>query len=365
MTSDDQPVEVENTETPSAQEPRSRIVRVGIPMLVVLSLVLGGMWLWERSEKASMQAANEAARGLAERLVEMRKADPHNGFDVSNASIPVEEIRRGGVPKDGIPALTEPKFVAAKDVDFLQASDKVIGVVHGDIVRAYPLRIIVWHEIVNDTLGDRALAITYCPLCGTSMVFERTYGDETFTFGVSGLLYQSDVLMYDRESDSLWSQLKMESVAGAHVGTPLTWLASELMTWAAWQAMHPESEVLSTDTGHNRNYERTAYAGYEQKGTTIFPVPRTRNELETMDWVVGIVVNGEAKAYPIKALELLGDTELPDQVGGEAIKVSYDAEKEWPRVTRVTGGEAVAHVNAYWFAWQAFYPETGLYAPQE
>lgn len=218
---------------------------------------------------------------------------------------------------------------------------------------------------MNDTVADDPVAITYCPLCGTSMVFDRRYGDQTLTFGVSGLLFQSDVLMYDRESESLWSQLKMESVAGDRVGTKLKWLSSELMTWAGWQTFCRESEVLSMDTGFRRNYGTNPYEGYEKRENILFPVPRIRDELKTKEWVVGIVLNGEAKAYPVKALEQLGDKTLGDRVGGANIRVSYDAEKKRPRVALAESDEAVPSVNTYWFAWQAFYPKTGLYRPQD
>lgn len=127
------------------------------------------------------------------------------GFDVTGASIPRSEIHRGGPPPDGIPSIDRPQFTPAAEVNFLQDDDVVLGVVHGDDVRAYPLRILIWHEIVNDTVGGIPVAVTYCPLCGTAMLVGRKFGDRVLTFGVSGLLYNSDVLMFDRETRSLWS----------------------------------------------------------------------------------------------------------------------------------------------------------------
>lgn len=144
------------------------------------------------------------------------------GFQLDNAVIDVEQIRRGGPMPDGIPSIDKPRFTAARRVNYLQDSDMVIGYTANNVTRAYPLRILIWHEIVNDTVGGRPVAIVYCPLCGTAMVFDRTYGKETLTFGVSGLLYQSDVLMFDRETKSLWSQLGIHSVAGDYAGTELS-----------------------------------------------------------------------------------------------------------------------------------------------
>ncbi len=172
-----------------------------------------------------------------------------NGFEVSNAIIPTGEILSGGPGRDGIPSIDRPEFLPPGAASFMLPDDLVVSVSVGERTRAYPLRILVWHEIVNDELGGLAIAVTYCPLCGTAMVFNRQVGDRTLSFGVSGLLYQSDVLMYDRQTDSLWSQLAMKSVAGPLVNAALEWLPSEHLTWAAWQAKYPSGEVLSTQTG--------------------------------------------------------------------------------------------------------------------
>ncbi len=185
---------------------------------------------------------------------------PFNGFDVSNATIPKSEILRGGPPRDGIPSIDEPKFLSVLDSDYLRDGDQIFGFVEKGDARAYPLRILVWHEIVNDTVGGRPIAVTYCPLCGTCMVFDRRTDEGELTFGVSGLLFNNDVLMYDRQTESLWSQLKMEAVAGPQVGQKMRWLASEQMTWAAWKERYPDSKVLSRESGYGGNYLSSPYA---------------------------------------------------------------------------------------------------------
>jgi len=285
----------------------------------------------------------------------------YNNFDVSNATIPIEEIRRGGPPRDGIPSIDEPKFVSVSDADFLLDGDQVFGFAEKGDVRAYPLRILVWHEIVNDTVGGRPVAVTYCPLCGTCMVFDRRSNEGELTFGVSGLLYNSDVLMYDRETESLWSQLMMEAVAGPQAGQKMRWLASEQMTWAAWKERYPDSKVLSRESGNGRNYLSSPYAGYELKESTMFPFAAHRDDLRNKEWVVGVVVEGLPKAYPIKELELLGAAPLEDTLGGIALTVTYDKEKEWATVTQSATGVPIPSVRSFWFAWQAFYPRTELY----
>jgi hypothetical protein len=281
-----------------------------------------------------------------------------NGFNVSNASIPTSEILSGGPGRDGIPSIDNPRFTRPSAANFMLPEDLVVSVTIGGKTRAYPLRILAWHEIVNDELGGQAIAVTYCPLCGTAMVFNRQIGERTMSFGVSGLLHYSDVLMYDRETESLWSQLAMKSIAGPLVNTQLEWLASEHLTLAAWREKYPQGEVLSAQTGARRNYSGTAYAGYEQSMDTMFPVPTHRAELPKKAWVVGVIVDGVARAYPLRSLP--SNTTVKDQVNDVAVEITFDPVSQQALVKR--GGEVIPSVNVYWFAWQAFYPRTGLWS---
>ncbi len=286
------------------------------------------------------------------------QAQGFNGFDVSNATIDTGAILSGGPPRDGIPSIDEPKFVDVDAVDYLRDDDIVVGLVMGNVTRAYPLRILVWHEIVNDVIAGSPVAVTYCPLCGTAMVFDRRVGDVTRTFGVSGLLYQSDVLMFDRETESLWSQLATKAVAGASVGESLEWLPSEHLTWKAWQAKYPDSEVLSTDTGHSRRYAAEAYASYFASSETMFPVPKNRDELANKAWVIGVVVNGASAAYSVA--DFSGGSTIDDRVANIDIAVHFDKETRQHKVTD-SDGQVIPSVMVFWFAWQAFYPNTQLW----
>lgn len=280
------------------------------------------------------------------------------GFNLDRATIPLAEIHAGGPPRDGIPSIDRPKFVAASRVKFLAADDMVISFTHGNEIRAYPLRILVWHEIVNDRIGDLAINVSYCPLCGSAMVFDRTQGGRVLEFGVSGLLYQSDVLMYDRQTESLWSQMEMAAVSGPQVGQKLRLLASQHMTWRAWKKEFPAGSVLSTDTGFDRDYDRQPYDGYERNPGTVFPVKITRTELPTKAWIAGVVMNGAARAYPHDRLP--DGVEVEDTVGGSTLRVRYDRGSR--RLTVIDAeGAAVPYVSAYWFAWQAFHPDTTLW----
>jgi len=227
------------------------------------------------------------------------------------------------------------------------------------ITRAYPLRILVWHEIVNDVVGRQPVAVTYCPLCGTAMVFSRELPGATLSFGVSGLLYQSDVLLYDRETESLWSQLAMKAISGVHGGTPLKWLASEHLTWREWRQRFPAGQVLSTQTGARRDYTATPYRDYEASLEPLFPVPAQRPEIPPRDWVLGVISNGMAKAYPLRSL-VPGRT-IRDPV--TALELGIPLGSQGIEVREMETGALVPSVRAYWFAWQAFYPDTEIWQP--
>lgn len=301
--------------------------------------------------------------GLALRSGAQSGTKTFNGFNISNAIIPSDEIRSGGPPRDGIPSIDRPSFLRPRQVDYLSDNDLVVSVTLDGVTRAYPLRILVRHEIVNDQIGKQAFVVTYCPLCGTAMVFDRLVGGRRRSFGVSGLLYQSDVLLYDRESESLFSQLAMKAVAGPLAGARLAWLPTEHMTWAAWVKRYPHGEVLSNRSARTRDYTQNPYEGYDRSPNTVFPVPRYRSELPKKSWVLGVVVEGQAKAYPIA--QLAGRHPVSDVINGVEIVVSYDAELREPKVVDAASGRLLPFVQAYWFGWQAFYPETAIWKPQD
>lgn len=283
------------------------------------------------------------------------------GFKLNNATIPIADIRAGGPPRDGIPSIDRPKFIAAARVKYLVPDDMVVSFSHAGETRAYPLRILVWHEIVNDRFGDLAINVSYCPLCGTAMVFDRTIDGRTLEFGVSGLLYQSDVLMYDRQTESLWSQLEMAAVSGPQVGRKLRLLPAQHMTWRAWKKEHPNGLVLSTDTGHDRDYGRQPYADYEQSPRLIFPVNSNRTDLPTKAWVAGVVINGVARAYPHDRLP--DGISIEDTVGGTPVRIRFDRASRRFAITDADGAP-VPFTPAYWFAWQAFHPDTTVWSAE-
>jgi hypothetical protein len=284
---------------------------------------------------------------------------PFNGFDVGRSLLPLDAIVQGGPPKDGIPSIDRPRFVPARHAT-LASADRVLGVLHRGVARAYPVRILNWHEVVNDRFAGEPVAVTYCPLCGSGVVFDARAGGRTLSFGVSGLLFDNDVLLYDRQTGSLWSQLKFRAVTGPMIGTPLARLPVDHTSWEEWRTRHPRTEVLSFETGFERDYARDPYLGYDRDPATFFPVSRTDARLEPKAWVVGVERNGRTKAYPIEALGQ-GPGVLRDTVGGEPILVHHDGAHRTARVTD-SRGRAVPSVTAFWFAWAAFNPGTEVYA---
>ncbi len=283
-------------------------------------------------------------------------------FSFSKHSIPLDEIHSGGPPKDGIPALFDPVFIPAAKAGYLQPEDRVLGISLNGEAKAYPIRILNWHELVNDHVGGEQVLVSYCPLCGTGMIFNASINGKRFLFGVSGKLYNSDVLFYDKETESLWSQIKMEAVTGAMTGTKLKFLFAENTTWEAWKMKNPDTKVLSLDTGFDRDYSRNPYQGYGKTQKIYFPVSHEDSRLARKDWVLGTILNGHVKAYPFEELRQYPDPgPIQDTLGGEIIFIFYDPRSQSAFVTD-NAGKDIPSVQAYWFAWAAFYPNTKLWS---
>jgi len=279
-----------------------------------------------------------------------------NGFDVGNASIPVAEILPGGPPRDGIPAIDNPVFMDAQKATFLSDDDRVIGITRHGITRAYPIAILNWHEIVNDRIGQESIVVTYCPLCGTGMVFAA---GSALSFGVSGLLYNSDVLMYDRQTDSLWSQLKMEAVSGKRLGQELELLPASHTTWGDWLKRHPTTRVLSNQTGFDRDYDRNPYAQYSQSSRLFFPISSSDVRYHPKEQVIGISIGDKSWAWPFVELSQSPGV-VSDEIAGQKVEVHYNSAARTGSVF-TDDGEEIPSTIAYWFAWISFYPESRVY----
>jgi len=287
-----------------------------------------------------------------------------NGFDLSDSLIDASGIRGGGPPRDGIPSIDEPKFLAAGDSDFLDPNDRVIGVHRNGIAKAYPIRILDWHEVVNDDFSGAATLVTYCPLCRTGMVFDVDNDEVELTFGVSGLLYNSDVLLYDRQTGSLWSQIMSQAITGSMKNVTLDLLPSRHTTWADWREIHPDTLVLSTDTGYRRQYDTSPYLNYERSSRLMFDVENRNRAYDNKNLVLGLSIGGQHRAYPFEELRARGADRFSDEFAGQELTVVWSEAANSAHVLNEAGVE-LPTVLAYWFAWYAFHPETEIFHAKE
>lgn len=331
---------------------------------------------------------------------------PDGGQSV--CTIPSELIFNGGPGKDGIPALTNPPLVSVGDPgsDYLRAEDRVVGLILESGPIALPLNIFWWHEIVNLDIDGRALAITHCPLTGSSIGFDRAAVGRA-EFGVSGLLYKNNLIMYDRTGDeSLWPQMLLGARCGARKGEDLPLVPIVEMRWEAWRTLHPRTLVVSDNTGFNRNYTRYPYGGYDKLDNpgTLFP-SQIDPRRPPKELVLGIPSQRGGLAFPFGLLDQLGKTAAVTVAPfGEAVVVFWDRASQaatafLPIINselltftagnglitddqtgsswRIDGlatdgplaGQKLLPVEnafvAYWFAWPEFYPEIKLWTEQE
>lgn len=279
------------------------------------------------------------------------------GFSADTATdVPWDAIKQGCPMRDCIPAIDTPSFVPAGEAGFIGADDLVIGLVVEGIARAYPTRILNYHEIVNDTVADRPIAITWCPLCGSGVAFERVLGGKTVEFGVSGLLHNSDLIMYDRDGESLWQQITGTAFAGPRRGETLTAVPIAMTTWTEWRAAHPDAEVLAPPSDNPRYATATPYGDYDSNERLIFPVANESQRLHPKEVVHGIEFDGGSFAVTERALREEPEIET---VIGEHRFVWRRLDNGLVRVSDDSGRELVAH-RMFWFAWYTFHVDTGL-----
>jgi hypothetical protein len=243
------------------------------------------------------------------------------GEDVP-ASVPLEDIRSGGPPPDGIPPIDDPVFETVEEADdWLEDQEPVLLFSLGDDARAYPLAILTFHEIVNDVVDGKPVVVTYCPLCNSGLVFERTLDGEVLDFGTSGRLWQSNLVMYDRATRSLWSQFTGEAIVGERLGEALERLPLQIVSWAEYRTAWPDGRVLSRDTGHSRPYGNNPYTGYDGSASPFLFDGDTDDVLPQMARVVTTGGEADPVAYP---LSILAERRvLTDEVDGEPVVVLW------------------------------------------
>ena len=212
-----------------------------------------------------------------------------------NWLIPESEIRDGGPGRDGIPSVDNPQFAPVDEIDFIIDDRLVIGVKNGDEVKAYPHQVLDWHEIVNDEIGGTPFALTYCPLTGTGIGWHREINGSVTEFGVSGLLFRNNLIPFDRNSDSEWSQMQLRGVRGEHSASNIETVDVIETNWSTWKEMYPDSEVLTTETGFSRDYQEYTYGiSYLNNSNTLFPVNNRDDRLHEKERVHGIIADTAA-----------------------------------------------------------------------
>jgi hypothetical protein len=263
--------------------------------------------------------------------------------------VPLGEIVPGGPGKDGIPAIDEPQFEQVSGAGWLVDAEPVIALGIGGDWRAYPIQILVWHEIVNDEVDGVPVSVTFCPLCHTAIAFDRRVGDRILDFGTTGNLRHSDLVMYDRQTETWWQQATGRAIVGELTGTQLEFLPSQLISWGQFSSAHPDAMVLSRETGYPRSYGRNPYPGYDQADTDPFLLEdRTLidGRLSPKVRILGIVIGGEAAAYPFPFLA--EDSVLNDKVDGESIVVVWtDGAASGLGAPTVAGGDIIGAANAF------------------
>ena len=338
-----------------------------------------------------------------------------NKTDFDRHSVPYTEILSGGPPKDGIPPIDRPAYTSIEEADvWLNPEEPVILVEIDGHTRAYPIQILMWHEIANDALAGVPIAVTFCPLCNTAIAFERKIDDIVVTFGTSGRLRFSNLIMYDRHTESWWQQATGEAIVGEYTGRRLTTLPAAIIAWETFKESYPDGTVLSRNTGQSRPYGQNPYAGYDDvnRSPFLYTGPETPDVLLPMARVATVDLNGEAVAYPYAVMEQA--QVVNDAVGGTPISVfwrpgtasaldsrviaegrdvgtvntfsrdldgrtltfRFDRDRivddqtnsEWTMLGQAVAGPLagsqltpVVHINHFWFSWAAFRPETRIY----
>lgn len=274
------------------------------------------------------------------------------------STVPWEDLIQGCPRRDCIPAIDVPDFVSAGEVDFLLDDDLVMGVsLHGE-ARAYPIRILMHHEVVNDRIGETAFAITYCPLCGSGVAFDRVVGGEETTFGVSGVLHDSDLVLYDRASETLWQQITAEGIMGPGMGQTLDTVPMSMISWSRWRSAHPDSNVLSLDTGFDFDYRGSTWAAeYDASDQIVFPVGHLDRRIHPKTYVYGAEADGWSTAVIASTLE--SDLSVPVTVNGKRAEFLMTPGGFASLRFEDTKQSLQAH-KTFWFAWANFHPATTL-----
>ena len=358
------PDKTPNDAAKAAEEPQELPNSVSYLVIAAVVAGLGGYAWWEATH---IPATHVSWNSNGEFVAQEEPIAVGVEWSMSPSTVPLEDIVLPGIPRDGIPSLVNPKTMAVADAKY-DGRMRVVGVTVNGKHRAYPFSLMLHHEIINDELGGVPIAITLSPPSETVTVWDRRVGDETIEFGVAGRIYQSNAIMFDRREseseESLWSQYSGQALTGPHAGkkTKLQRMDSIVTSWARWQTLHPESDTLSEDTGHNRDYSINPHAESYSSEATVFPLPKPtgrRQEMKPKAQVVVVSTSGASKGYFLDDLRAIKGTVIDDTIGGQPIKIGYPE-----KALEVTGPTDLVRFQSYWFAVDAFEPTLELWDPK-
>ena len=349
------------------RSPKVIIAFSGVVVIIIVAFVVFGLTTPADLPDASnnpLSVSESASEAENTKQIETRQVEREiMSTNSVKHSVPFEEIIGGGPPQDGIPSIDSPQFVSVSEAsEYLVASDPGIALAIGDTDRFYPFQILVWHEIVNDTIKGKRVLVSYCPLCLSGIVFDPLVNGERVEFGTSGKLWNSNLVMYDRKTNSLWSQILGESIVGDMTGTKLDILPSDQIRFGEWKELHTDGEVLSRDTGADRFYGQDPYGDYYTSPGTIFPVGEGDARLGEKEYILGIVIDGKAKAYWPQAIKSVGTIE--DFFAGKIIVARYEANIDAVRLFEKKADGSLQRINpfgAFWFSWVAAHPDSELF----
>lgn len=317
--------------------------------------------------KGAAVLGGTAAAGLVGWRVLSNGAEPRRGGEIRDELDKLADaVRQGGPGKDGIPPIDRPRFGGIGAVPFLHDDDVVFGLSYRGEHRAYPQLVLVWHEIVNDTVAGDPISVTYCPLTGTTVGFTSILGEHALSFGTTGNLVNSNLLMYDRSTDSQWPQILGTAIAGTLKGTRLTTHPLVWTTWRRWRESHPDTQVLTTDTGALRNYGSDPYGSYRNRSGYYFQdgvmfSPLRRSDLFPPKTVVMGVRHNDRQLAIEKEL-IRRDGEVRASIGNHQVLARWDPQLDTATIVDADSGEPADYMDAMWFAWFAFYPDTSVAA---
>jgi len=304
---------------------------------------------------SALQAADEARpRAGNSRAYEVDILLDTFSYGAADIDADIDTVFQGCPRRDCIPSIDQPQFLNTANVDFLEADDIVLSITHASITRAYPTRILDRHEIVNDYFGETPVAVTYCPLCGSGLAFVRVLDGSNVELGVSGLLHNNDLIMYDRKTNSLWQQITGEAIAGPKRGSTLQAVPVTMSLWADWKRAHPDAEVLALPNDL-KHYSKVAYGDYASSDRLLFPVTAQDARLHVKKIIYGIEVNTQSIAVESEWLLQKGHWE--HEINGQTLSLEADAAGG---VTGTLDGQPIPIHRMYWFAWYSFHSDTSL-----